>query len=80
MAINHAAQTSTVQCFLLTSERFLLLSAPSGQSTKQSKRCVLLLRTCVPHEFASEWVDPVQYRIDRHVSAGLSSIHQGSMS
>ncbi len=73
MAINHAAQTSTVQRFLLTSERFLLSSPTSGQSTKQAKRCV-------PHEFTSEWVDPIQYRIGCHVSAGLSSIHQGSMS
>lgn len=77
MAINHAAQTSTVQRFLLTSERFLLLSAPSGQSTKQAKRCV---PSCVPPEFVSEWVDPIQYRIDRHVSAGLSSIRQVSVS
>ncbi len=62
MAINHAVQTETVQRFLLTSERFLLLPALAGQTTKHVKRCV---PSCVPPEFASEWVDPIQFRIDR---------------
>jgi hypothetical protein len=64
MAINHAVQTNTIQRFLLISERFLLLQATSGQSTRQAKRCVPRLRTCVPLDFASEWVDPIKYRID----------------
>ena len=77
MAINHAAQASAVQRFLLTSERFLLSQATSQQTSKQAKLCV---PTCVPREFTSEWVDPFQYRIDSHVHAGLGSAHQGSMS
>ena len=80
MAINHAAQASAVQRFLLTSERFLLSQATSQQTSKQAKLCVPTLCTCVPREFASEWVDPVQYRIDLHVHAGLGSAHQGSVS
>jgi hypothetical protein len=35
------------------------------------------LRTCVPREFTSEWVDPVEYRIDHKVSSGLVPIRQG---
>ncbi len=77
MAINHAAQASTVRRFLFTSERFLLSQAISQQMSKQVKRCV---PTYVPREFTSECVDPVQYRMDRHVHAGQGSIHQGSMS
>ncbi len=80
MAINHAAQASAVQRFLLTSERFLLSQATSPQTSKQAKRCVPTFRTSGPREFTSEWVDPVQYRIDLHVHAGLGLVHQGSMS
>jgi hypothetical protein len=55
MAINH----STVQRFLLTSKQFFNPEI----AAKQAKRCVLHLRTSVPREFSSEWVDPIQYRI-----------------
>lgn len=77
MAINHAAQASAVQCFLLTSERYLLSHVKPKQVPKQPKHCVPNLRTCAPREFTSEWVDPVQYRIDRQVSSGWATTRQG---
>ena len=77
MAINHAVQANTVQRFLLTSERYLLSHTKPTQVPKQPKRCVPSLRTCVPLEFTSEWVDPVAYRIDRQVSSGRVPTSQG---
>jgi hypothetical protein len=55
MAFNHR----TVQRFLLTSKQFFCPEV----AAKQAKRCVPHLRTSVPREFSSEWVDPIQYRI-----------------
>jgi len=72
MAINHAIPSDIVQRFLLTSERFLL----SHAKPKQPKRCVPSLRTCVTREFTSEWIDPVEYRIDRLVSSGWATSRQ----
>jgi hypothetical protein len=77
MAINHAVQANTVQRFLLTSERYLLSHTKLTQVPKQPRRRVPSLRTCVPREFTSEWVDPVEYRIDHQVSSGLAPIRQG---
>jgi hypothetical protein len=77
MAINHAVQASAVQRFLLTSERYLLSHTKLTQVPKQPRRRVPSLRTCVPREFTSEWVDPVEYRIDHQVSSGLAPIRQG---
>jgi hypothetical protein len=78
MAINHAVQTDTVQRFLLISELFLLSQATSEQSPRQAKCCVPSLRTCVPLELTSEWVDPIKYRIDLHASSCRVVVHQGS--
>jgi hypothetical protein len=55
MAINHR----TVQRFLLTSKQFFFPEI----AAKQAERCKSHLRTSVPREFSSEWVDPIQYRI-----------------
>jgi hypothetical protein len=79
MAINHAIPSDAVQWFLLTSERYLLSHAKPKREPQQSKRCVPSLRTCVSREFTSEWVDPVEYRIDHQVSSGLAPIRQGCL-
>ncbi len=78
MAIKHAVQTDTVQRFLLTSERFLLSHITSEQTVRHAKQCVPRLRTCVPLDFTSEWVDPIKYRINQHDSSCRVVVHQGS--
>jgi hypothetical protein len=77
MAINHAIRSEAVQRFLLTSEYFLLSYVKPKRGPQQPRRRVPSLRTCVPREFTSEWVDPVEYRIDHQVSSGLAPIRQG---
>lgn len=66
MAVCLFAHPSVVQRFLLTSERFLLSGSCFNQSAKKPNQCVPSLRTGMPVEFGSEWIDPPQYRIDRH--------------
>jgi hypothetical protein len=54
----HVVRTATVQRFLLTSERFLLPHTAPQQAKNQINYCEL-------RELSSEWVDPIQFRIDR---------------
>jgi hypothetical protein len=61
----HVARTAAVQRFLLTSERFLFPHTASQQAKNQANHCVPGLRTCELRELTSEWVDPIQFRIDR---------------
>ena len=67
----HVVRTATVQRFLLTSERFLLPHTASQQAKNHANHCVPGLRTCELRELrelrelTSEWVDPIQFRIDR---------------
>ena len=61
----HVARNATVQRFLLTSERFLLPHTAPKQAINQVKHCEHGFRTCELPELSSEWVDPIQFRIDR---------------
>ena len=77
MTIYYRTQLGTVERFLFTSERYLLSGYFSRHISKCVKNCVPSLRTCVPLDFTSEWVDPIKYRIDFHADAFRVVVYQG---